>query len=36
VAGVQARHYDGHNYMAEKRTALETLQRLLGQKAATT
>lgn len=36
VAGVQARHYDGHDYMAEKRTALETLQRLLEQKAATT
>ena len=35
VAGVQARHYDGHDYMAEKRNALETLQRLLEQKAVT-
>jgi integrase len=32
IAGVQARHYDGHDYMAEKRQALETLQRLLDQK----
>ena len=29
VAGVQARHYDGHDYMDEKREALETLFRLL-------
>lgn len=29
VAGVQARHYDGHDYMEEKRQALETLHRLL-------
>jgi hypothetical protein len=35
VAGVQARHYDGHDYMTEKRNALETLQRLLEQKAST-
>ena len=32
IAGVQDRHYDGHDYMAEKRQALETLQRLLEQK----
>lgn len=35
VAGVQTRHYDGHDYMAEKRYALGTLQRLLEAKAAT-
>lgn len=29
IAGVQARHYDGHDYMDEKRQALETLFRLL-------
>lgn len=29
VAGVQARHYDGHDYMQEKRQALETLHHLL-------
>lgn len=29
IAGVQARHYDGHDYMEEKRQALETLHRLL-------
>lgn len=29
VSGVQARHYDGHDYMAEKRHALETLFNLL-------
>ena len=29
IAGVQARHYDGHDYMDEKRQALETLHRLL-------
>lgn len=29
IAGVQARHYDGHDYMEEKRQALETLYRLL-------
>ncbi len=44
VAGVQARHYDGHDYLAEKRQALEALYELLqkgqpakvGQLAATT
>ena len=34
IAGVQARHYDGHDYMAEKRKALETLHKLLNQKPA--
>jgi len=29
IAGVQARHYDGHDYMDEKRHALETLFSLL-------
>ena len=29
IAGVQARHYDGHDYMAEKRKALQTLHKLL-------
>lgn len=29
LGGVQARHYDRHDYMAEKRAALETLHRLL-------
>lgn len=29
VAGVQARHYDGHDYMDEKRQALESLFTLL-------
>jgi integrase len=29
VTGVQARHYDGHDYMAEKRKALLTLHKLL-------
>jgi len=29
IAGVQDRHYDGHDYMTEKRRALNTLQRLL-------
>lgn len=32
VTGVQARHYDGHDYMSEKRAALETLYRLLEQR----
>ncbi len=32
VSGVQARHYDGHDYMAEKLEALEKLQRLLDAK----
>ena len=34
IAGVQARHYDGHDYLSEKRKALETLYRLLNQPAA--
>lgn len=29
ISGVQARHYDGHDYMAEKRHALEALHKLL-------
>jgi hypothetical protein len=29
VSGVQARHYDGHDYMDEKRIALVTLFNLL-------
>ncbi len=29
ISGVQARHYDGHDYLDEKRQALETLLRLL-------
>jgi integrase len=29
ISGVQNRHYDGHNYMDEKRDALTTLLRLL-------
>jgi integrase len=29
ISGVQSRHYDGHDYMDEKRHALETLFRLL-------
>lgn len=33
IAGVQARHYDGHDYMAEKRRALETLFNHLQRKA---
>ncbi len=31
VSGVQARHYDGHDYMTEKRNALATLLKLLNQ-----
>lgn len=34
IAGVQARHYDGHDYLSEKRKALETLHKLLNQPAA--
>ncbi len=34
IAGVQARHYDGHDYLNEKRSALETLHKLLNQKQA--
>jgi integrase len=29
ISGVQSRHYDGHDYMAEKRNALNTLLTLL-------
>jgi hypothetical protein len=29
ISGVQQRHYDGHDYMDEKRHALETLFKLL-------
>jgi integrase len=32
VSGVQARHYDGHDYLAEKRHALETLHKLVTTK----
>ena len=35
ISGVQARHYDGHDYMDEKRQALETLFRLLDAPEAT-
>lgn len=31
VGGVQATHYDAHDYLPEKREALETLRRLLDQ-----
>lgn len=31
LTGVQARHYDGHDYLLEKRMALETLAREVGQ-----
>lgn len=31
VSGVQARHYDGHDYLDEKRKALGTLHKLLTQ-----
>jgi len=34
LGGVQARHYDRHDYLAEKRAALETLYRLATRKAA--
>lgn len=33
ISGVQARHYDGHDYMREKRDALEKLERALKAKA---
>lgn len=36
IAGVQARHYDGHDYLAEKRKALDTLFKLLDQPRADT
>lgn len=32
ITGVQARHYDGHDYMTEKRRALEALFNLLEKK----
>ena len=35
IAGVQARHYDGHDYMPEKRKALEILYRLIEDRKAT-
>lgn len=31
ISGVQARHYDGHDYLAEKQQALETLFSVLEQ-----
>ena len=31
LTGIQARHYDGHDYMVEKREALEVLARELGR-----
>jgi integrase len=31
LTGIQARHYDGHDYMAEKREALEVLARALSR-----
>lgn len=34
ISGVQARHYDGHDYLSEKRKALETLYKLLEQRPA--
>ena len=34
LGGVQARHYDRHDYLSEKRAALETLHRLLTGEAA--
>ena len=33
ITGVQARHYDGHEYLDEKRSALEILFKLLEQRA---
>jgi integrase len=33
IAGVQARHYDGHDYLEEKRAALEALQKALFKRA---
>ena len=32
ITGVQARHYDGHDYLREKKNALETLYKLLDQR----
>lgn len=34
ITGVQARHYDGHDYMEEKRHALDTLLNLLEEREA--
>jgi len=34
ISGVQSRHYDGHDYMGEKRAALVTLFKLLDSPAA--
>ena len=34
LGGVQSRHYNKHEYLDEKRAALETLHRLLTGKAA--
>ncbi|WHZ11744.1 MAG: hypothetical protein OJF60_002183 [Burkholderiaceae bacterium] len=34
IGGVQARHYDGHDYMREKRDALDKLERALTAKGA--
>lgn len=34
ISGVQARHYDGHDYINEKRRALQTLFRLLQKRKA--
>ena len=31
IHGVQARHYDGYDYLAEKTAALEKLHRMLTQ-----
>lgn len=35
ISGVQSRHYDGHDYLSEKRRSLEALFRLLDRRAAT-
>jgi hypothetical protein len=35
VIGVQSRHYDRHDYLVEKRAALEVLHRLLVSKSRT-
>ena len=33
LTGVQARHHDGHDYMQEKREALEVLRRQVNRRA---
>lgn len=33
LTGVQARHYDGHDYIPEKRRALEDFPALIGSEA---